>query len=1244
MYKQEHPHHAAAKKEFQQEFQFLVEDDDDDYYFNDNRQGEHSDVESGEADDLVVVDDDQPLEGFPSTRRRYLNVDQDDINFHLHHGLVPSPRNRNRIHPSRRPGRFNSEANGTDANDAKVSEIGGYDRDSFDPYSKVGTILHGGASLGPLELVDVLGSGSFAVVYLAIPSKYRGDDGDDDDDQNGKPTTKYAVKCLFKRGLTPQQLDLQRNEARILEALADHPNVVHLMKVIETRECLYLVMEYCETDLFEAITTSTPASPSSPHPENEDVLFDRRTVHKVFAQLADVVAFCHKKGIYHRDLKPENVLINHDPKTGDMIVKLSDFGLATSVLRSTEYGCGSVRYMAPECLGPPSPPPPFSPRFSQQQPIGSWADDVDDDETLSVATADAAAEKGYDTCANDVWSLGVIAVNLVTGRNPWVEPASHDPTFSVYSTEFGWNIGSNTTLVDDDNHDGASKGGKTILGRQFGFSPEFDNVLKRVFCPEEDRVGVQELKEMVLGMDNFFGDDQEGKEGSHDESDDHQRVPEASSCDCGFCSSQAATLKHHQHLNNGVVSPRKTRSQQSRMSWASEASEMDYENVPVFADDIQTIQNVQQGDVDVEAGVYKDDAEGDKVFAVARARENQPFEGPHKLISSQKHEGGMETQLAYSNNNSNERVDSVVQDTTVLQQKEKEGKVSKDGLDLREIVVAGQHHQRATTASKATARRFQQRHQLVASLSSSSSASAAAAAVSNLTLSSRSSVESDVAGRSRGNRNRYHNMRKRRGAPAASTSPMDVAGHEDGSARYATDIAEERAESAEGVDSGVDLEIGGCVDAAETADATTECVVQIADSTANDPVAATPAGGQMKQIVRSATEALQSWMDHLVSFSTSSSTSSASSVKSKFAASMRSGLAPAPVKEIASQGQQQQNVEPSVPPTAGSRAGERKIHQSNATEADRTKPMRYQHPNHPSRVQQRSDRPTATPADRTTIVEPPRSPPIYIPQYYPQFHTGTSHYSRSRNNSGSYAMSTSPRGSNNGRSHNNTQNNPFASLSPRKGGGGAGFGNRYGNHGNGNNHHFNNNDHRRRDQRDRYHSNHQTHQNHQGGSHSPPAFSPPKFFNGPTSVSPRNSQNGAWRANGNRHGYRDERTDRERYSNHHQPTHRRAGGAAHVPSSNAAPSTNNKFENWRRNNAGAPSTRYGGYSNNATASTMSGGHQADENGNGSGMVRSGNGRCSKGVGFGVNWTGMGMGLGLGLDQCRPTMGMGLLEV
>jgi serine/threonine protein kinase len=79
---------------------------------------------------------------------------------------------------------------------------------------------------------------------------------------------------------------------------------------------------------------------------------------------------------------------------------VSDFGLAINSEWSSEFGCGSVRYESPECLSSKSP--------------------------------------RYPTKKSDVWSLGVILINMLAGQNPWCEPSMADEMYREYVQEPGF--------------------------------------------------------------------------------------------------------------------------------------------------------------------------------------------------------------------------------------------------------------------------------------------------------------------------------------------------------------------------------------------------------------------------------------------------------------------------------------------------------------------------------------------------------------------------------------------------------------------------------------------------------------------------------------------------------------------------------------------------------------------------------------------------------------------------------------
>ena len=180
------------------------------------------------------------------------------------------------------------------------------------PEDRLGLVL-----AGWLELTGILGVGAYGVVYTAL------------DINNNIP---YAVKALNKVGLDPRARRFQQREIQLHHEASLHPNVVSLVKIMESDDCTFVVLEFCpEGDLFSNIT--------------EEGLFlgNDAMAKQAFLQVLDAVQHCHSLGIYHRDLKPENILVSD----GGWSVKLADFGLATKEYITDDFGCGSTFYMSP---------------------------------------------------------------------------------------------------------------------------------------------------------------------------------------------------------------------------------------------------------------------------------------------------------------------------------------------------------------------------------------------------------------------------------------------------------------------------------------------------------------------------------------------------------------------------------------------------------------------------------------------------------------------------------------------------------------------------------------------------------------------------------------------------------------------------------------------------------------------------------------------------------------------------------
>ena len=142
--------------------------------------------------------------------------------------------------------------------------------------------------------------------------------------------------------IIPRQATLHH---RLTSGRVKHGNLVTLNYSFETRDWLFLVLEYCEgQDLYYWLTQSNSNDTIA------KLYYSSRAhlevVKQVFEQILDAVGHCHDNGIAHRDLKPENfIVITKNGKNG-VHVKLTDFGLATDEIKSIDFECGSKPYMS----------------------------------------------------------------------------------------------------------------------------------------------------------------------------------------------------------------------------------------------------------------------------------------------------------------------------------------------------------------------------------------------------------------------------------------------------------------------------------------------------------------------------------------------------------------------------------------------------------------------------------------------------------------------------------------------------------------------------------------------------------------------------------------------------------------------------------------------------------------------------------------------------------------------------------
>jgi len=167
------------------------------------------------------------------------------------------------------------------------------------------------------EILERLGNGAFGVVKRA---------------KNMKTGEVIAIKSLKKAACKPKEL---QDEVRILRLVNDHPSIVKLRGVYESKNRVNILMELITGgELFDKIV--------------EIESYSETDAAGLIGQVADAVEHCHNNGVIHRDLKPENLLFENENSN---VLKLIDFGVAYQLPPSglvTSGLVGSRTYMAPE--------------------------------------------------------------------------------------------------------------------------------------------------------------------------------------------------------------------------------------------------------------------------------------------------------------------------------------------------------------------------------------------------------------------------------------------------------------------------------------------------------------------------------------------------------------------------------------------------------------------------------------------------------------------------------------------------------------------------------------------------------------------------------------------------------------------------------------------------------------------------------------------------------------------------------
>jgi len=223
------------------------------------------------------------------------------------------------------------------------------------------------------ELIELLGRGGMGIVFSC---RHRSMDKE------------YAIKLLSDDQLTSASWTRFQSEAKALARLK-HPGIVGIHNMgIHNGVYPYYVM-----DLLHGETLDVKIANSGKLPVRQAL--------NVFIQVTDALHSAHQQGIIHRDIKPSNLMLEHDPISRVLRVKLMDFGIA----RLTQQGQDNQSQTATGLIfGTPY-------YMSPEQCQGNRADQ-----------------------RSDIYSLGCTFFESLTGRPPFCgESAFH--TFMMHQTK-----------------------------------------------------------------------------------------------------------------------------------------------------------------------------------------------------------------------------------------------------------------------------------------------------------------------------------------------------------------------------------------------------------------------------------------------------------------------------------------------------------------------------------------------------------------------------------------------------------------------------------------------------------------------------------------------------------------------------------------------------------------------------------------------------------------------------------------
>lgn len=245
--------------------------------------------------------------------------------------------------------------------------------------------LSPGAQVGAYKIIKQIGFGGMGAVYMA--------------ERADKQFEKHVAIKVIKHGMDTLSVIRRFHNERQILATFDHPNIARLLDAGSTESGVpYFVMEYVE------------GQPIDEYCDARKLSIEKRL--QLFCQVCAAVSYAHRHLVIHRDIKPSNIFVTTEGEP-----KLLDFGIAKL----------------------------FSPQITDANPLTVTG--------FQIMTPDYASPEQLRgepiTTASDIYSLGVLLYQLLTGHLPYrtttqnpvemirliCEMEPEKPSFKISSTE-----------------------------------------------------------------------------------------------------------------------------------------------------------------------------------------------------------------------------------------------------------------------------------------------------------------------------------------------------------------------------------------------------------------------------------------------------------------------------------------------------------------------------------------------------------------------------------------------------------------------------------------------------------------------------------------------------------------------------------------------------------------------------------------------------------------------------------------